>query len=134
MSPELLKSICQLTSVVELKKLDLGRNTLTGQLHYLLYQPHQGFKSLEILKLFMTKLNKNDIKMLTQHMLPELKELNLWDNKLYTMQRETEELIRTCVTHYQRELELNMYDRDLSEETKEKRNQLCQGTHVNLWF
>ena len=97
MSPELLKSICQLTSVVKLKELDLGHNTLTGCLHHLLSEPHQGLQSLEVLNLIETELNKNDIEALTRavqrHVLPGLKVLDLQWNKLNTMQRETEELI-----------------------------------------
>ena len=66
MSPELLKSICQLTSVVKLKKLDLRYNTLTGCLHHLLSEPRQGLQSLEQLNLNRTKLNKKDIEALTR--------------------------------------------------------------------
>ena len=138
MSPELLKSICQITSVVKLKELDLSLNTLTGCLHHLLSEPHQGLQSLEELYLWMTKLNKNDIEELTRavqrHVLPGLKELDLRHNKLRTMQRETEELIRTCVTHHQRELTLWLRGNDLPKEIEEKWNRLCQDTHIKLDF
>ena len=138
MSPELFNSICQLTSVVKLKKLDLTDNTLTGCLHHLLSEPHQGLQSLEELVLWDTELNKNDIDALTRavqrHMLPGLKVLNLDTNKLNTMQRETEELIRTCVTHQQMELKLWLRYNDLSEEIREKWNRLCQETHIKLQF
>ena len=91
MSPELLKSICQLTSVVKLKELDLLGNTLTAQLHHPVSEPPQ---SLEALNLDYTKLNKNDIGALTRavqkHVLPELKkmELGLGSNNLNRMERE----------------------------------------------
>ena len=138
MAAELLKSICQLTSVVKLKELGLSFNTLTGSLHHLLSEPLQGLQSLEELYLEMTELNKKDIEALTRavqrHMLPGLKVLNLKCNKLNTMQRETEELIRTCVIHHQRELTLRLWLNDLSEEIKEKWNRLCQETHIKLWF
>ena len=134
MSPELLKSICQLTSVVKLKELDLSWNTLTGCLHHLLSEPHQGLQSLVRLNLGKTELNKNDIEALTRalqrHMLPGLKELDLANNNLNTMERETEELIRTCVTHHQREMTLSLWGNDLPKEVEEKWNRLCQETHV----
>ena len=111
-SPELLKSICQLTSVVKLKELDLSYNTLTGHLHYLLADPPQGLQSLEELKLYLTNLNKDDIEVLTRaiqrRVLPELKQLDLGNHKLNTMQRETEKLIQTCVTHHKREMRLQL--------------------------
>ena len=93
MSPELLKSICQLTSVVKLKELELSYNRkFTGHLHYLLAEPHQGLQSLEKLSLWSTKLNKNDIEVLTRAMqrrvLPELKELGLACNEMSTMERD----------------------------------------------
>ena len=138
MSPELLKSICQLPSVVKLKELDLSRNTLTGCLHHLLSEARQGLQSLEELNLGWSKLNKNDIWSLTHAMqrqvLPRLKELDLQSNILDTMQRETEELIRTCVTRHQRELTLWLKFNDLSKEVKEKWKRLCQDTHIELEF
>ena len=86
MSPELFKSICQLTSVMKLKKLNLGGNTLTGQLHHLVSEAHQGLQSLEVLILSMTELNKNDIDSLTRavqgQVLPGLKKLMLSQNIL----------------------------------------------------
>ena len=136
MSPVLFRSICQLTFFVKLKKLDLSQNTLTGSLHHLLSEPHQGLQSLETLNLWETKFSKNDIKVITRavqrHVLPGLKWLNLGRNNLNTMQRETEELIRTCLTHHQRELELRLYNNDRSEEIEEKWKRLCQETHIKL--
>ena len=136
MSPELFKSICQLTSVVKLKELNLWDNSLTGCLHHLLSEPRQGLQSLEELTLWGTKLNKNDIEVLTRavqkHIIPGLKWLYLPINNLDTMQRETKELIRTCVTHHQRELELFLELNGLSEEVEEKWKRLCQGTHIEL--
>ena len=136
-SPELLKSICQLTSVMKLKELDLSDNTLTGCLHHLLSESH-GLQSLEQLNLGWSKLNKNDIEALTRavqkHVLPGLKELDLRSNNLRTMQRETEELIRTCVTHHQGELILWLEFNDLSKDIKEKWNRVCHETHIKLWF
>ena len=138
MSPELFTSICQLTSVVKLKELDLRDNTLTGCLHHLLSEPRQGLQSLETLDLWNTKLNKNDIEVLTRavqrHLLPGLKVLNLRSNNLSTMERETEELIRTCVAHHQRKLILLLQLNNLSEEIEEKWNRLCQETQVQLNF
>ena len=67
-----------------------------------------------------------------RHLLPGLNWLNLESNKLYTMQRETEELIRTCVTHHQKELILWLWGNDLSKEVKEKWKRLCQETHIKL--
>ena len=132
MSPDLLKSICQLSSVAKLKELDLSENTLTGQLHHLLSL--QGLQPLGESNLMGTKLNKNDIMVIKQaiqtNMLPGLKELDLRFNDLYTMERETEELIRTCVTHHQRELILDLRLNYLSEEIQEKWKRLCQGTHI----
>ena len=85
MSPELLKIICRLTSGVKLKKLDLWENILTGNLHHLLSEPHQGLQSMEDLGLDETELKKNDIEALTcatqSHVLPGLKKLNLWYNQ-----------------------------------------------------
>ena len=119
MAAELFNSICQLTSVMKLKELDLSGNTLTGCLHQLLSKPRQGLQSLEELDLNYTELNKNDIEVLTRavqrHVLPELKVLNLRSNNLKTMQRETEELIQTSVTHHQRKLGLLLWVNDLPE-------------------
>ena len=138
MATELLKSICQLTSVVKLKELDLSVNTLKGCLHHLLSEPHQGLQSLEELNLGYTELNKNDIEVLTRatqrQVLPALNMLVLDKNNLDTMQRETEELIRTCVTHHQRELRLWLEFNDLSKEIKEKWNRLCQETHIKIYI
>ena len=138
MSTELLNSICQLTSVVKLKELDLLGSTLTGQLHHLVSEPHQGLQSLEGLNLRGTELNKNDIVVITQamqrHVLPGLKNLRLSNNNLATKGREMEELIRTCVTHHQRELELDLFLNDLSKEIKEKWKQLCEGTQIELFI
>ena len=132
MSPELFKSICQLTSVVKLKELDLLGNTLTGQLHHLMCEAHQ--VSLELLNLKETKINKNDITVIKQaiqgHLLAGLRMLDI----LVTMEREMEELIRTCVTHHQRELKLILWDNGLSEESGEKWERLCPRTHIELWF
>ena len=136
MSPELLKSICQLTSVVKLKELNLSWNTLTGSLHHLLSEARQGLQSLERLDLDWSKLNKNDIEVLTRavqrHVLPGLKALDLQSNKLNTVQRETEELIRICVTHHQRKLILRLWNNDLFKQIKEKWKRLCQETHIKL--
>ena len=133
MSPELLKSICQLTYAVKLKELDLSLNTLTGCLHHLLSEPRQGLQSLEKLALERTKLNKNDIEALTRavqrHVLPGLKELHLGSNNLSTMERETEELIQTCVTHHQRKLRIIFREAEI----KEKWKRLCQETHIELY-
>ena len=137
-SPELLKNIYQLTPVVKLKKLVLSGNTLTGCLHHLLSEPCQVLQSLEQLKLYRTKLNKTDIETLTRamqrHVLPGLEVLDLIDNNLNTMQRETEELVQTCVTHHQRELFLWLLSNNLTEEIKDKWSRLCQETHIKLWF
>ena len=138
MSPEMLKSFGQLTSAVNLNDLDLSFNTLTGCLHHLLSEPHQGLLSLDKLNLRLTKLNNHDIKSLThavqRHVLHGLKVLNLESNSLDEMQRETEELIRTCVTHHQRELKLELWFNNLSEEIQEKWKLLCQGTDIKLSF
>ena len=135
-SHELFKSICQITSVVKLKELDLSGNTLTGCLHHLLSEFHQGSQSLELLGLSDTKLNRNDIEALTRAMqrqvLPGLKELGL--DVLYRMKRETELLIKTCVTHHQRELKLNLLHDNLCEEVKKKWKRLCRETCINLYF
>ena len=136
MSPNLFKSICQLTSVVKLKELILLGNTLTRQLHHLVSEPHQGLQSLEVLNLCETDLNINDIRVIRQviqrHMLPGLNGLALSFNKLDTMEREIEELIRTCVTHHQRELRLWLEYNILSKEIQDKWKQLCEGTHIKL--
>ena len=91
MSPELFKSIYQLTSVVKLEELELSHNTLTGSLHHLLSEPHQGLRSLETLKLDGTKLNKNDIEALTRamqrHVLPGLDMLDLKNNNLRRVEK-----------------------------------------------
>ena len=85
MSPELLKSICQLTSGVKLKELDLRYNTLTGSLLHLLSESHHGLQSLEELYLNDIQLNKDDIEALTgavqRHVLPGLKMLTAQQTK-----------------------------------------------------
>ena len=138
MTPELFKSICQLTSAVKLKELELRGNTLTGHLHRLLSEPHQGLQSLEELYLNRSELNKNDIEVLTRAMqrqvLPGLNVLVLNDNKLDTVQRETEKMIQTCVTHHQKELDLWLQENYLPEEIKEKWNRVCQKTDIKLHF
>ena len=135
-SPELFKSICQLTSVMKLKELDLSGNTLTGSLHQLLSEPWQRLQYLEELNLEETELNKNDIEALTRavqrHMLPELYMLDLKNNNLHRVEKETEELIQTCITHRQRELRLWHWHNGLSEEIQEKWKRLCRGTHIKI--
>ena len=85
MAAELFKSIYHLTSVVKLKELDLSYNTLTGSLHHLLSESHQGLQSLEELHLNWTELNKNDIEALTRavqrHVLPEFKGFEVMDQQ-----------------------------------------------------
>ncbi len=66
----------------KLKELDLSENTLTGCLKSLFTGPdHPGFPCLEVLYLFGTRLDEEDVQSLSSAletgMFPELKELNL---------------------------------------------------------
>ena len=139
MTPELFKSICQLTSAVKLKELELRGNTLTGHLHHLLSEPDQGLQSLEELYLNRSKLNKNDIEVLTRAMqrqvLPGLNFLVLNDNKLDTVQRETEKMIQTCVTHHQRGLDLWLQENYLPERNQgEMEPSLSKNRHQTTFL
>ena len=138
MSPELFKSICQLTSIVKLKELNLSGNTLTGSLHHLLSEPRQGLQSLEKLYLDRTELNKDDIEAFTcavqKHLLPGLKELYLKVNNLDTVFRETEKMIQTCLTHYQKKLGLWLQGMYFCYEIKGKWNRVCQKNRHQTTF
>ena len=91
-----------------------------------------------MLNLYRTGLSKKDVQHLTYlihtHKLPVLEKLDLNSNKLIKWETDVEHLIEACVTHHQRELELNLSDNDLSEAFKNKWEKRCEGTNIELQF
>ena len=88
--------------------------------------------------LSFTALNKEDLQHLTHlvqtQKLPGLKKLNLAGIMLSEMETEVEHLIETCVNHHQRELVLSLWYNGLSGAFREKWNQRCAGTKIQLEF
>ena len=136
--PELFKNICQLTSVVKLKELNLSSNNLTGCLHHLLSEHHQGLKSLEELDLAFTMLNKLDIEALTcalqRAVLLKLKYLNLQGAIQCAMYIEIDKLIKVCISHHKREVKLCLSGNNMPGEIEDKWNKLCKDTNTEVWF
>ena len=122
----------------KLTELWLPGNILTGCLQYFLADPSSKLPSLEELFLSYTKLNRWDLLHLTQLILtekmPELRELDLGANNLNTMQEPLCELVQALVYHHQRELKLNLYFNNLSNEFKETIKVLYQNSSIELEF
>ena len=121
-----------------LTELWLPGNALTGCLQYFLAHPSSKLPSLEELFLSYTKLNRWDLIHLTQMIrtekMPQLRELDLGANNLNTMEEPLGVLVQAVVFHHQRELKLNLYFNNLSNECKEKVKVLCQNTSIELEF
>ena len=119
-----------------LEKMYVSYNTLTGCISCFVPDPHPGLPELESLSLNDTALNNDDLHHLTHliqtHKLPGLEHLNLNDNRLCEMETDVEHLIEACVTHHQRRLWLRMWDNDLSDAFREKWEQRCAGTNIDL--
>ena len=81
-----LSDITKLNKLPKLLKLDLSHNTLTGYLSNLLPDSHPGIRKLRYLDLDSTKLNKEDLRHLSniaeKNKLPKLESLNLSENTL----------------------------------------------------
>ena len=93
---------------------------------------------LSYTKLFLsyTKLNAQDLIHLTQliqaEKMPQLRELDLGANGLNTMEEPLGELVQALVYHHQRELKLNLYFNNLSNEFKERLKVLCKNRSIEL--
>ena len=122
----------------KLTELWLPGNALTACLQYFLAHPNSKLPSLEELFLSYTKLNRWDLLHLTQlirtEKMPQLRELDLGANNLNTMQEPLCELVQALVYHHQRELKLNLYFNNLSNEFKERIKILCQNSSIELEF
>ena len=66
--------------------------------------------------------------------MPQLRELDLGANNLNTMEEPLSELVQAVVSHHQRELKLNLYFNNLSNECKERVKVLYQNTSIELEF
>ena len=122
----------------KLTELWLPGNVLTGCLQYFSADPSSKLPSLKELFLSYTKLNRWDLLHLTQMIrtekMPQLRELDLGANNLNTMEEPLCELVHALVYHHKRELRLNLYFNNLSNECKERVKVLCQNSSIELEF
>ena len=133
-----ISNITQSNKLPKLRILDLSHNTLTGCLSSVLPDNPHGLPELQKLNLGFTKLNKDDLHLLTHliqtHKMAGLEELNLEFNKFYDMEADVEHLIEACVTHHQRELRLKVWCNRLSVEFREKWRRRCARSKIKLHF
>ena len=134
-----LSNITQSNKLPKLRDLSLSDNDMTGCLSSFLPDSHPGLPQLKELDLKRTELNKDDLKHLTHliqtHKLPELGWLGLSWNRLYEMETDVGHLIEACVTHHQRELKLQLWHNNLSKVFRNKWEEHCKGTNIELrWW
>ena len=119
----------------KLRVLWLPGNALTGCLQYFLADPNLKLPFLEELFLSYT-INQWDLLHLTQlirtEKMPQLRELDLGANNLNTVEEPLGELVQALIHHHQRELKLNLYFNNLSNECKERVKVLCKNTSIAL--
>ena len=131
-----LSNITQGKKLPNLQALDLSHNSLTGFFSSFLPDSHAGLPQLKGLHLTETSLNKDDLQHLTQLIYSEkltgLCKLVIYDIQWRKVKKQLGELIKACVTYHQRELKILLNSNDLSKAFRNKWNECCEGTNVEL--
>ena len=96
------------------------------------------------LQLGFTKINSDDLSHITalvqSHRLPELGGVErfngLWlqGNNLAQMESHLENLLEACLKEYKGELNIGLWDNQLSEEFEKKWRERCEGSNLRLLF